>query len=73
MIVLAGAWSLRARLGAAGLWLRVLTAACVVGVVVFVLVDGTFEHAGGWEVKLLWIFVAAAVLDGVIRKRLPWQ
>lgn len=73
LVVLAVAWTSRARWGVAGRGLRVVTAACVVAVVVFVLVDGAFVHAGAWQLKLLWIFVAAAVLDAVIRRRLPWQ
>ncbi|KZB84003.1 hypothetical protein AVL48_35570 [Amycolatopsis regifaucium] len=73
MVVLGVAWSLRARLGIPGLALRLVTAACVVAVVVFVLIDGAFAHAGAWQLKLLWIFAAAAVLDAVIRRRLPWQ
>ncbi len=73
LIVLAAAWSARARLGEPGRWLRVVTASCVVAVVVFVVADGGFEHAGSWPVTLLWLFLAAAAFDAVVRKRLPWQ
>jgi len=38
-----------------------------------VLVRGHFTHAGSWPVQVLWIFVAATVLDAVVRRRVPWQ
>ncbi|UMP06358.1 hypothetical protein [Amycolatopsis sp. EV170708-02-1] len=71
--VLAVAWSARDRFGEPGRWLRGATAVCVVAVVVFVVADGEFEHAGGWPITLLWLFLAAAVLDAVVRNRMPWQ
>lgn len=71
--VLAVAWSARERLGEPGRWLRIATATCVAAVVVFVVADGGFEHAGSWPITLLWLFLAAAVLDAVVRRRLPWR
>ncbi|MEU3771453.1 hypothetical protein AB0E55_40855 [Amycolatopsis keratiniphila] len=71
--VLAVAWSARDRFGEPGRWLRGATGLCVVAVVVFVVADGGFEHAGGWPVTLLWLFLAAALLDAVVRRRLPWR
>ncbi|WP_394359550.1 hypothetical protein [Amycolatopsis sp. SB7-3] len=71
--VLAVAWSARDQFGEPGRWLRGATGLCVVAVVVFVVADGGFEHAGGWPVTLLWLFLAAAVLDAVVRRRLPWR
>lgn len=73
VFVIAVAFLARERLGDFGRWLRIVTAACVVAVVVFVVVDGGFEHAGSWPVTLLWLFLAAAILDAVVRRRLPWQ
>ncbi|WP_181775654.1 hypothetical protein [Amycolatopsis pittospori] len=63
----------RGRLGEPGRWFRAATALCVVAVVVFVVADGGFEHAGSWPISLLWLFLAAAALDAVRRRRLPWQ
>ncbi len=73
VLVLAVAWSVRERLGEPGRWLRVVTGLFVVAVVVFVVADGGFEHAGSWPVTLLWLFLAAAMLDAVVRRRLPWR
>ncbi|MFD5096667.1 hypothetical protein ACFWMR_39095 [Amycolatopsis thailandensis] len=71
--VIAVAWSFRERLGEPGRWLRVVMGLCVGAVVVFIVADGGFEHVGSWPITLLWLFVAVAVLDAVVRKRLPWQ
>ncbi|MEU3628786.1 hypothetical protein [Amycolatopsis coloradensis] len=73
VFVIAVAFQARERLGDFGRWLRIVTAACVVAVVVFVVADGGFEHAGNWPVTLLWLFSAAAILDAVVRRRLPWR
>ncbi|GAB3714489.1 hypothetical protein GCM10027598_22660 [Amycolatopsis oliviviridis] len=73
VLVLAVTWAARERLGEPGRWLRTVTGLCVVAVVVFVVADGGFEHAGSWPITLLWLFLAAALLDAVVRRRLPWR
>lgn len=73
ILALSAAYVARDRLGAPGRWLRVLVAAGVAAALLLVLVRGHFTHAGSWPVQLLWIFVAAMVLDAVVRRRLPWQ
>ncbi|MDT7800354.1 MAG: hypothetical protein QOI78_3787 [Actinomycetota bacterium] len=60
-------------LGTGFRWLRLAAAAGVVAVLVFVLAAGKFAHAGSWPLAVLWIFLAAAVTDAVVRRRFPWQ
>ncbi|MEV7095957.1 hypothetical protein AB0M80_24225 [Amycolatopsis sp. NPDC051045] len=72
-LVIAALWLFRQRLGVAGRVLRLVTAVAITAVVAFVLVNGKFEHANSWPLAVLWIFLVAAGMDAVVRRRFPWQ
>ncbi|MFD9958355.1 hypothetical protein [Amycolatopsis sp. NPDC058986] len=73
VVLLAGAWTFRGRLGRAGAWIRVIAMLAVAVVTVGVVVAGKFEHAGYWSFAVLWIFLITSVVDGIVRRQFPWQ
>ncbi|WP_233573711.1 hypothetical protein [Amycolatopsis panacis] len=73
MVLIAGTWRLRDRLGRGGDWIRLIVAGAVAVITVGVVVAGRFEHASYWSFAVLWIFLVASVCDGIVRRRFPWQ
>ncbi|MET0235973.1 MAG: hypothetical protein ABW224_15115 [Kibdelosporangium sp.] len=72
-LIIAVAWLARARLGMAGMWLRILVAAGAAALTVYSLAATHLTYPPTWSVKIAWIFVAVLALDAVVRKHFPWR
>jgi hypothetical protein len=66
--------SARQRLGTPGRWLRVAAACGIAAVVLAAVIKGGFSHgAADWAIIVLWVFLVATTMHGVLRRRLPWR
>ncbi|RZS45162.1 hypothetical protein EV193_1011049 [Herbihabitans rhizosphaerae] len=52
---------------------RVAGAVAATVLVVYVIADGALVRAGDWAIALFWMLLAAAAVDGVIRRAVPWR
>lgn len=54
-------------------WAGAAGVAGIAGVAVVTLVESGLQYAGVWSVTLLWILLAAIVLDAVVHRHVPWR
>jgi hypothetical protein len=72
-VALGALWVFRERLGAAGVWLRILAAAAGAMVTILTLAGTQLSYPPNWAIRIGWIFVAVIALDAVVRKYFPWR
>lgn len=66
-------WLARRKLGASAAWLRVVPLAGAAVITIYALAQAGLSYPVTAAVKLLWFFLAVAVLDAVVHKHLPWR
>jgi hypothetical protein len=66
-------WLTRRRLGGSAAWLRVVPLTGAAVVMIHTMVQAGLSYPATAAVKLLWIFLAVAVLDAVVHRHLPWR
>ncbi|GLZ41247.1 hypothetical protein [Actinokineospora sp. NBRC 105648] len=72
-LVLAGAaWSLRSRLGGAGVWVRLVPTLVAAAVPLYLLHHATLGYPLLVAVPLLWVFLVTVVVTAIAYREVPW-